>query len=92
MSSISNLLSSTTTPQPLDTSADTPMESHSSPSSRVKRMSAAVEKTVDKLSRSMSGRGTQLTSPTSQTGRSRLFSVSRKGKARDTSAEDGGMS
>lgn len=61
--------------------------------SRVKRMSAAVEKTVektvDKLSRSinvMGGRTSPTTPPPS--GHRRLFSLSRKGKVKDVSEDD----
>ncbi|KAG6844274.1 hypothetical protein H0H87_008223 [Tephrocybe sp. NHM501043] len=60
--------------------------------SRVKRISAAVEKsvekTVDKLSRSISARSGR-TSPTTPppTGHRRLFSITRKGKAKDQSGE-----
>ncbi len=59
-------------------------DTQTSPSSRrVKRLSSAVEKTVDKLGRSISGRS----SPGSPPGHRRLFSLSRKGKAREPSAD-----
>ncbi len=54
----------------------------SSSSSRVKRLSSAMEKTVDKLGRSISGKSSA--SP-SAGGHRRLFSISRKGKATDHS-------
>ncbi|KAG6866023.1 hypothetical protein C0991_009432 [Blastosporella zonata] len=60
--------------------------------SRVKRLSAAVEKsvekTVDKLSRSITSRSGR-TSPTTPppTGHRRLFSITRKGKPKDNSGE-----
>ncbi|KAG6919582.1 hypothetical protein DXG01_004246 [Tephrocybe rancida] len=63
--------------------------------SRVKRLSAAVEKsvekTVDKLSRSITARSGR-TSPTTPppTGHRRLFSISRKAKAKDNSGETEG--
>ncbi|KAK0506029.1 hypothetical protein EDD18DRAFT_14835 [Armillaria luteobubalina] len=60
-----------------------PGEFKDSPSSsRVKRFSSAMEKTVDKLGRSISGKSSG--SP-SAGGHRRLFSMSRKGKATDRS-------
>lgn len=62
--------------------------------SRVKRISSAVEKTVektvDRLSRSVSGKSStgQTTPPSSA--RRRMFSLSRKGKPRPLSGEIGG--
>ncbi|RDB29507.1 Sterol 3-beta-glucosyltransferase [Hypsizygus marmoreus] len=93
------LVHSPITAPTLDTSPETlhMAESHpvvqkdarSTTPSRVKRMSAVVEKTVDILSRSMtvkSGRTSPTTPPPS--GHRRLFSLSRKGKAKDVSGED----
>ena len=63
-----------------------------STTSRVKRMSAVVGQTVDKLSRSISGKagrtspGPATTPPPSASHR-RLFSLSRKGKGRETSGD-----
>ncbi|KAG6814047.1 hypothetical protein H0H92_003897 [Tricholoma furcatifolium] len=65
-----------------------PQKEVASTPSRVKRISAAVEKsvekTVDKLSRSISAKSTHASPTTSpQSGHRRLFSLSRKGKAKD---------
>lgn len=70
-----------------------PKHTSPTPNSRVKRMSAAVEKTVektvDKLSRSIQGKSAITTPTTPPSARShRLFSISRKGKAKDTSGDD----
>lgn len=54
---------------------------------RAKRLSTAVEKTVDKLSRSVGGKSAPLPSSASNT--RRLFSLSRKARGQ-TSAEDEG--
>ncbi|KAG6891396.1 hypothetical protein C0992_007619 [Termitomyces sp. T32_za158] len=64
-----------------------PKEITSTPG-RVKRLSAVVEKSVDKLSRgfiAISGRTSPTTPPPA--GRSRLFSLSRKGKTKENSAD-----
>ncbi|KAJ4476627.1 hypothetical protein J3R30DRAFT_3487887, partial [Lentinula aciculospora] len=52
-----------------------------SPNRHVRRLSNVVEKTVDKLGRSLSGR----TSP----GHRRVFSISRKGKGKQKSVSEG---
>ncbi|KAG5653494.1 hypothetical protein H0H81_012703 [Sphagnurus paluster] len=65
-------------------------ETNASTASRVKRLSTVVEKSVDKISRSinsMNGRTSPMMTPP-QSGHRRLFSLtSRKGKAKDTSAD-----
>ncbi|GLB36497.1 hypothetical protein LshimejAT787_0307850 [Lyophyllum shimeji] len=83
-----------TSPQALEIGLEPqPQQKEATPApSRVKRLSAAVEKsvekTVDKLSRSingMSGRTSPTTPPPS--GHRRLFSLSRKGKAKDAAGD-----
>lgn len=54
--------------------------------SRVKRLSSAVEKTVDKLSRSVSGSSTAQHSPSSSPAR-RVFSINRKPRASQQGSE-----
>lgn len=64
-----------------------PKEVTSTPG-RVKRLSAVVEKSVDKLSRGLtaiSGRTTPTTPPPAS--RSRIFSLSRKGKPKENSGD-----
>jgi len=58
----------------------------SSSQSRVKRLSNAVEKTVDKLSRSVSGGSGTLPSPSSPSSR-RVFSISRRSRPSQLSAD-----
>lgn len=83
----------------LETSTEAPEEPSSNQQdvpytpSRVKRMSAVVGQTVDKLSRSISGKaGRTSPSPTTTTppnsGHRRLFSLSRKGKGKDTTGDN----
>ncbi|KAG6837882.1 hypothetical protein H0H93_013035 [Arthromyces matolae] len=66
-----------------------PSKDITSTPSRVKRISAAVEKSVDKLSRSITSRSGR-TSPTTPppVGHRRLFSLSRKGKAKESAADN----
>lgn len=64
-----------------------------SPHSRVKRLSTAVEKTVDKLGRSISGKATSgntLNKPSTppSSGHRRIFSINRKGKAREKAGDN----
>ena len=85
-------------PKPLDTSPDTlGLSEDTSPTqhelpnstSRVKRMSAVVGQTVDKLSRSLSAKAgrtspSPATTPPPPSGHRRLFSLNRKGKGKDS--------
>ncbi|KAF8898480.1 hypothetical protein BD779DRAFT_1484170 [Infundibulicybe gibba] len=57
---------------------------------RVKRLSAAVEKTVDKLNKSITNLKSPVTPP--PTGHKRMFSLSRKGKGRVQPGDSGDMS
>lgn len=58
-------------------------DKHGSPSgSRVKRLSSSIERKVDKLGRSLSGKSSPA-SPGAATGHRRLFSISRMGKGTD---------
>lgn len=77
--------------RPLMTSHDPPVPDHapkdlSSSQSRVKRLSNVVEKTVDKLSRSVSGGSGTIPSPSSPSSR-RVFSISRRSRPSQLSAD-----
>ncbi|KNZ79620.1 Sterol 3-beta-glucosyltransferase [Termitomyces sp. J132] len=94
---LQTLLHAPTVAPPVDTSPEAlemeseplalPKEVTSTPS-RVKRLSAAVEKSVDKLSRSITTRSGR-TSPTTPppAGSRRLFSLSRKGRTKENSGD-----
>ncbi|KAG6891077.1 hypothetical protein C0995_014166 [Termitomyces sp. Mi166 len=79
-----------TSPEALGLQQSSPKQVPSTPS-RVKRLSAAVEKSVDRLSRSITARSGPTSPPTPPpAGRRRLFSLSRKGKPKDNSADPEG--